>query len=90
MQRALQGAGFRASVADTPRVLAADETQVVLLPLPWLEALHEQPRARLLVAGKGLGDRIKAQLLGAGGFLMAPVETDMLIHSVEQLVRTLH
>lgn len=88
MTRALRGAGFRASVVETQRVLTAGETEVVLLPLPWLEALARQPRARLLVAGKGLGDRIKAQLLGACGFLMAPVETDVLLHAVEQLVRT--
>ncbi len=90
MEKSLKGAGFQASVADTAQVLAADPSTVVLLPLPWLEMLEQQPRARLLVAGKGLGDRIKAQILGASGFLVAPVESGVLIEAVEQMVHTLH
>ena len=90
MERALQDAGFQASVVDMARVMAADASAVVVIPLHLLESLEEQPRARLLVAGRGLGDRIKAQILGASGFLIAPMEPPVLIEAMEQLVHTLH
>lgn len=89
MERALKLSGYPASVADRERVLAANESEVVVLPMSLLECMDERPRARLLVAGKGLSDRIKALTLGADGFLMAPVEPEQLLHSLEQLVHTL-
>ncbi|HYO56425.1 hypothetical protein [Archangium sp.] len=86
--RILGEAGFRASVASTEQVLAADERVVVLSPLPSLEALRRRPVAQLLVAGKvPEQDVVRAQALGARGFLAAPLDTDLMLRAVRRLVR---
>jgi type IV pilus assembly protein PilB len=86
--RVLGGAGFRASVASTEQVLAADERAVVLAPLPSLEALRRRPVAQLLVAGKVPElDVVRAQALGARGFLAAPLDTDLMLRAVRRLLR---
>ncbi|MFY0562328.1 hypothetical protein ACN28E_00685 [Archangium lansingense] len=87
--RVLGEAGFRASVASTEQVLAADERAVVLSPLPSLEALRRKPVAQLLVAGKVPElDVVRAQALGARGFLAAPLDTDLMLRAVRRLLRT--
>jgi type IV pilus assembly protein PilB len=86
--RVLGEAGFRASVASTEQVLAADERAVVLAPLPSLEALRVRPVAQLLVAGKVPElDVVRAQALGARGFLAAPLDTDLMLRAVRRLLR---
>jgi type IV pilus assembly protein PilB len=86
--RVLGEAGFRASVASTEQVLAADERAVVLAPLPSLEALRRKPVAQLLVAGKMPElDVMRAQALGAHGFLAAPLDTDLMLRAVRRLLR---
>ncbi|MFY0527221.1 hypothetical protein ACN28I_30115 [Archangium gephyra] len=86
--RVLGEAGFRASVASTEQVLAADERAVVLAPLPSLEAMRRRPVAQLLVAGKVPElDVVRAQALGARGFLAAPLDTDLMLRAVRRLLR---
>jgi type IV pilus assembly protein PilB len=86
--RVLGEAGFRASVASTEQVLAADERAVVLAPLPSLEAMTRRPVAQLLVAGKVPElDVERAQALGARGFLAAPLDTDLMLRAVRRLLR---
>jgi type IV pilus assembly protein PilB len=86
--RMLGEAGFQAIVASTEQVLAADERAVVLSPLPSLEALERRPAAQLLVAGKvPEQDVVRAQALGARGFLAAPLDTDLMLRAVKRLVR---
>lgn len=86
--RVLGEAGFRASVASTEQVQAADERAVVLAPLPSLEALRRRPVAQLLVAGKMPElDVVRAQALGARGFLAAPLDTDLMLRAVKRLLR---
>ncbi|MGZ3459728.1 MAG: GspE/PulE/PilB domain-containing protein [Archangium sp.] len=86
--RVLGEAGFQASVASTEQVLAADERAVVLSPLPSLEALGRRLRAQLLVAGKVPElDVLRAQALGARGFLAAPLDTDLMLRAVRRLLR---
>ena len=86
--RVLGEAGFRASVASTEQVLAADERAVVLAPLPSLEAMRRKPVAQLLVAGKVPElDVVRAQALGARGFLAAPLDTDLMLRAVRRLLR---
>jgi type IV pilus assembly protein PilB len=86
--RTLGESGFRASIASTAQVLAADEDAVVLAPLPSLEALEQRPRAQLLVAGKVPEQDVeRAQALGARGFLAAPLDTDLMLRAVRRLLR---
>ncbi|PTL77141.1 general secretion pathway protein GspE [Vitiosangium sp. GDMCC 1.1324] len=86
--RVLGAAGHRASVASTEQVLAAGEGAVVLSPLPSLEVLEQRPRAQLLVAGKVPElDVVRAQALGARGFLVAPLDTDLMLRAVKRLMR---
>jgi type IV pilus assembly protein PilB len=87
--RVLRESGFRASVASTAHVLAADETALVLAPLPSLEALEQRTRAQLLAAGKvPERDVERAHALGARGFLAAPLDTDLMLRAVRRLLRT--
>lgn len=80
-------AGVRAGVASTSQVLEADEGMVVLAPLPALEALEARPQAQLLVAGKvPEQDVLRAQALGARGFLAAPLDTELMLRAVRRLV----
>ncbi|WNG62391.1 general secretion pathway protein GspE [Archangium gephyra] len=86
--RVLGEAGFRAGVASTEQVLAANARAVVLAPLPSLEAMGRRPVAQLLVAGKVPElDVVRAQALGAKGFLAAPLDTDLMLRAVRRLLR---
>ncbi|WP_052518662.1 hypothetical protein [Archangium violaceum] len=86
--RVLGEAGFRAGVASTEQVLAADARAVVLAPLPSLEAMGRKPVAQLLVAGKVPElDVERARALGAKGFLAAPLDTDLMLRAVRRLLR---
>ncbi len=87
--RLLEEAGHAAIVASTEQVLMAGEGAVVLSPLPSLEALEQRPKAQLLVAGKvPEQDVLRAQALGARGFLEAPLDTDLMLRAVRRLVRS--
>ena len=78
--------GLRAGAATTEQVLEADESAVVLAPLPVLEAMEQLPRAQLLVAGKvPEHDVVRAQALGARGFLAAPLDTELMLRAVRRL-----
>ena len=86
--RVLGEAGFRAGVASTEQVLAANARAVVLAPLPSLEAMGRGSVAQLLVAGKVPElDVVRAQALGAKGFLAAPLDTDLMLRAVRRLLR---
>jgi type IV pilus assembly protein PilB len=80
--------GLTARVASTEELLAASETQVVVAPLPSLEALGRKVQAQVVVAGKVPElDLPRAQAVGARGFLAAPVDADLLLRSVRRLAR---
>ncbi|WP_163787003.1 general secretion pathway protein GspE [Myxococcus vastator] len=84
--RVLSEAGLGARVASTAELLAANEAQVVVAPLPSMEALRQQVHARVLVAGKTPEqDLPRAQAVGARGFLAAPVDPDLLLRAVRRL-----
>ncbi|NVJ15995.1 general secretion pathway protein GspE [Myxococcus sp. AM010] len=86
--RVLSEAGLSARVASTAELLAANEAQVVVAPLPSMEALRQQTHARVLVAGKTPEqDLPRAQAVGARGFLAAPVDPDLLLRAVRRLAR---
>lgn len=86
--RVLADAGLSARVASTEELLAANEAQVVVAPLPSMEALRQQVHARVLVAGKTPEqDLPRAQAVGARGFLAAPVDPDLLLRAVRRLAR---
>ncbi|WP_426756088.1 hypothetical protein [Myxococcus sp. Y35] len=86
--RVLSEAGLRARVASTEELLAANEAQVVVAPLPSMEALPRQVHAQVLVAGKmPEQDLPRAQAVGARGFLAAPVDPDLLLRAVRRLAR---
>ncbi|WP_395856123.1 hypothetical protein [Cystobacter fuscus] len=84
----LGAAGFQARVVGEERLLSAGDDAVVLSPLPALEELERLPRSQLLVAGKEPErDVMRAQALGARGFLAAPLDTDLLLRAVSRLVK---
>lgn len=86
--RVLEAAGLKAQVASTEVLLAANETQVVVAPLPSMEALRRKVLAQVLVAGKVPElDLPRAQAVGARGFLAAPVDPDLLLRAVRRLAR---
>ncbi len=86
--RVMAEAGLRARVASTEELLAANAAQVVVAPLPSMEALPRQVHAQVLVAGKMPDqDLPRAQAVGARGFLAAPVDPDLLLRAVRRLAR---
>ncbi|WP_141588581.1 general secretion pathway protein GspE [Myxococcus sp. AB056] len=86
--RVMSEAGLRAQVASTKELLAANAAQVVVAPLPAMEALPRQVHAQVLVAGKmPEQDLPRAQAVGARGFLAAPVDPDLLLRAVRRLAR---
>ncbi|MCY1018271.1 general secretion pathway protein GspE [Pyxidicoccus sp. MSG2] len=86
--RVLEASGLKAQVASTEELLAASEAQVVVAPLPSMEALGRKVLAQVLVAGKMPElDLPRAQAVGARGFLAAPVDPDLLLRAVRRLAR---
>lgn len=86
--RVLSEAGLSARIASTVELLAANEAQVVVAPLPSMESLRQPVLARVLVAGKTPEqDLPRAQAVGARGFLAAPVDPDLLLRAVRRLAR---
>ncbi|AEI63685.1 GspE N-terminal domain-containing protein [Corallococcus macrosporus] len=86
--RVLEDAGLSVRVASTEELRVANEAQVVVAPLPSMEALRQQVHARVLVAGKTPEqDLPRAQAVGARGFLAAPVDPDLLVRAVRRLAR---
>ncbi|AKQ70120.1 Type IV fimbrial assembly, ATPase PilB [Myxococcus hansupus] len=86
--RVLSEAGLSTRVASTEELLASNEAQVVVAPLPSMEALPRPVHARVLVAGKTPEqDLPRAQAVGARGFLAAPVDPDLLLRAVRRLAR---
>ncbi|MBN8230172.1 general secretion pathway protein GspE [Corallococcus macrosporus] len=84
----LGGAGFTVKVASTGDVCTADESQVVVAPLPAMEVLVQRLRAQVLVAGKAPErDLPRAQAVHARGFVAAPVDPDLLLRAVRRLSR---
>ncbi|MBZ4419069.1 hypothetical protein [Myxococcus sp. RHSTA-1-4] len=80
--------GLTARVASTEELLAASETQVVVAPLPSMEALGRKVLAQVVVAGKVPElDLPRAQAVGARGFLAAPVDPDLLLRAVRRLAK---
>ncbi len=83
----LREAGLSARVVSATEVRAAGADQVVVSPLPAMEALSERVRARLLVAGKAPEQELgRAQAVGARGFLAAPVDPELLLRAVRRLL----
>ncbi|AKF87468.1 hypothetical protein MFUL124B02_43255 [Myxococcus fulvus 124B02] len=84
--RVLTGAGFSARVASTEELLASGEAQVVVAPLPSLEALGRRVGAQVVAAGKTPEvDLPRAQAVGARGFVAAPVDAELLLRTVRRL-----
>ncbi|MCE9668434.1 general secretion pathway protein GspE [Myxococcus stipitatus] len=84
--RVLSEAGLASRVASTEDLLDASEAQVVVTPLPSLEALGRKVRAQVVVAGKAPElDLPRAQAVGARGFLAAPVDPDLMLRAVRRL-----
>ncbi|MCP3102978.1 general secretion pathway protein GspE [Myxococcus sp. K15C18031901] len=82
----LSDAGLVSRVASTEDLLAATEAQVVVTPLPSLEALGRKVRAQVVVAAKSPElDLSRAQAVGARGFLAAPVDPDLMLRAVRRL-----
>ncbi|MBF5045432.1 general secretion pathway protein GspE [Aggregicoccus sp. 17bor-14] len=88
--RALAAEGLPMQVASTADVLAADARTVVIAPLPAMEGVGQRVRAQLIVAGKAPEvDLVRAQALGAKGFLAAPLDADLLLRAVRRLRKAL-
>jgi type IV pilus assembly protein PilB len=86
--RVLEAGGLKTRVASTEELLASSEAQVVVAPLPSMEALRRKVLAQVLVAGKVPElDLPRAQAVGARGFLAAPVDPDLLLRAVRRLAR---
>lgn len=86
--RVLGEQGIAARVASTAEVYEASEDMVVVSPLPSAEALGQRLKAQLLVAGKEPGlELMRAQAVGARGFLAAPVDQELLLRAVRRLLR---
>ncbi|MCP3063440.1 general secretion pathway protein GspE [Myxococcus sp. K38C18041901] len=84
--RVLTDAGFTARVASTEELLASSQTQVVVAPLPSLEALGRRVGAQVVAAGKTPEvDLPRAQAVGARGFVAAPVDAELLLRTVRRL-----
>jgi type IV pilus assembly protein PilB len=84
--KVLTGAGLTARVAATDELLKASEAQVVIAPLPSMEALGRRVRAQVVVACKvPETDLPRAQAVGARGFLAAPVDPELLLRAVRRL-----
>ncbi|HZI12169.1 MAG TPA: hypothetical protein VE153_17430 [Myxococcus sp.] len=84
--KVLTGAGLTAKVAATDELLKASEAQVVIAPLPSMEALGRRVRAQVVVACKvPETDLPRAQAVGARGFLAAPVDPELLLRAVRRL-----
>lgn len=77
-----------ARVATSAEVLGCAATDVIIAPLPAMEAIlprGEKAPGRLIVAGKvPENDLPRAQLLGARGFITAPVDTALLLRAVKR------
>jgi type IV pilus assembly protein PilB len=87
--RVLGEAGIAARVATSSEVYDAGEDMVVISPLPSAEALGQRLKAQLLVAGKEPEmELMRAQALGARGFVTAPVDPDLLMRAVRRLLRS--
>lgn len=80
--------GISARVVTPREVLEASPEDVIVAPLPAIEALvpaGQRSPGRLVVAGKSPEDDLpRAQLLGARGFITAPVDTALLLRSVRR------
>jgi len=87
--RVLGEEGIAARVATTDEVYEASEDLVVVAPLPSAEALGQRLKAQLLVAGKEPElELMRAQAVGARGFVAAPVDPDLLMRAVRRLLRS--
>jgi type IV pilus assembly protein PilB len=88
MVRVLGEAGIAARVASADELWEVGEDMVVVSPLPSVESLGERLKAQLLVAGKEPElELMRAQSVGAKGFLAAPVDPDLLLRAVRRLLR---
>ena len=87
--RVLGEEGIAARVATTAELHEASEDMVVVTPLPSAEALGQRLKAQLLVAGKEPElELMRAQAVGARGFVAAPVDPDLLMRAVRRLLRS--
>jgi type IV pilus assembly protein PilB len=87
--RVLGEEGIAARVASSAEVYDASEDMVVVSPLPSAEALGQRLKAQLLVAGKEPElELMRAQAVGARGFVAAPVDPDLLMRAVRRLLRS--
>lgn len=85
----LAESGFRARIATQADVLLSHSDEVLLAPLPVMEALTVrgiEVSARLLAAGKRPEtDAARAFWLGAKAFIAAPLEPSRLISAIRRL-----
>ncbi|MBX5484739.1 MAG: general secretion pathway protein GspE [Myxococcaceae bacterium] len=84
----LSAEGIASRVATAEEVRAAAPAQVIVAPLPAIEAIvapGTRARGRVIVAGKvPERDLPRAQQIGALGFITAPVDTGLLLRSVKR------
>jgi type IV pilus assembly protein PilB len=84
----LDDAGIAARVASAGEILEAGPDSVVVAPLPWIEALGQRVSAQLVVAGKAPEDEfMRAEAVGARGFLESPVDGEFLLRAVQRMLR---
>ncbi|MFL5318170.1 MAG: hypothetical protein ACJ790_00840 [Myxococcaceae bacterium] len=83
--------GLGARIIDEAELSHAGAGEVVLAPLPSIEAAAKRglrAAAPLIVAGKDPDvDFPRAQRVGACGFLPAPVEAELVLHVVRRVTR---
>lgn len=80
--------GLEAKVATAQEVLSCEPDDVVITPLPAIERITpagQRARGRVVVIGKAPEEDLpRAQLLGALGFIAAPVDTALLLRSIRR------
>jgi type IV pilus assembly protein PilB len=90
----LSAEGISARVVGAMEVLSCLEDDVLIAPLPAVEALLPQGqrfRGRLIVAGKRPEEDLpRAQRIGARGFIAAPLDTELLLRAVRRCQRPEH
>jgi type IV pilus assembly protein PilB len=84
----LAGNGIVANPVTPGQTLGAEPRELVLSPLPAIERLlpmGRRLRGRLIVAGHDpVHDLERAQRVGANGFVLAPVDSAMLVRAIHK------
>lgn len=73
-------------IIDAEEALAAGQRDILLAPIPAMEALlgGERCRALLIAASKRAEDFPRAEKLAACGFLLAPLDLDCVVRAIQR------